>query len=92
MKFHGHTGRKINDLNPIVSKSSRPVAAIKSLRFALVEYLPYTVSLGCMIIFGLVTILSKCFLITSPIKRDKAAFWGERSTNTSSNLCQYWCR
>ena len=27
--------QKINDLNPILSKNTRPVAAIKSLRFAL---------------------------------------------------------
>ena len=28
-------GPKINDLNPILSKNSRPAAVIKSLRFAL---------------------------------------------------------
>ena len=28
-------GPKINDLNPILSKNTRPVAAIKSLRFVL---------------------------------------------------------
>ena len=35
IKFQGHMGPKINDLNPSLSKNSRPVAAIKSLRFAL---------------------------------------------------------
>ena len=35
IKFPSHTGPKINDLNPILSKNTRPVAAIKSLRFAL---------------------------------------------------------
>ena len=29
-------GRKIDDLNPILSKITRPVAAINSLRFALI--------------------------------------------------------
>ena len=35
MKFQGNTGRKIDDLNPNFSKITRPVVAIKSLRFAL---------------------------------------------------------
>ena len=35
IKFPDHMGPKINDLNPILSKNIRPVAAIKSLRFAL---------------------------------------------------------
>ena len=35
VKFSGHMGPKINNLNPILSKNTRPVAAIKSLRFAL---------------------------------------------------------
>ena len=33
-------GPKINDLNPILSKNTRPVAAIKSLRFALFKLEP----------------------------------------------------
>ena len=33
--FQGHMGTKIDDLNPILSKITRPVADIKSLRFAL---------------------------------------------------------
>ena len=37
IKFPGHTGLKINDLNPILSKNTRLVAAIKSLRFALFQ-------------------------------------------------------
>ena len=36
IKFHGHTGCKIDDLNPI--EITRPVAAIKSLRFALFQF------------------------------------------------------
>ena len=36
IKFEGHMDRKIDDLNPISSKITRLVAAIKSLRFALV--------------------------------------------------------
>ena len=35
IKFPGHMGPKNNDLNPILSKNTRPVTAIKSLRFAL---------------------------------------------------------
>ena len=35
IKFPGHMGPKINDLNPILSKNTRSVAAIKSLRFTL---------------------------------------------------------
>ena len=35
IKFEGHMDRKIDDLNPILSKISKLVAAIKSLRFAL---------------------------------------------------------
>ena len=36
VKFQGHTGWKIYDLNPIwVTEITRPVAAIKSLKFAL---------------------------------------------------------
>ena len=35
IKYQGHTGWKINDLNPILSKTTRLVAAIKSLRFTL---------------------------------------------------------
>ena len=35
IKFEGHMDRKINDLNPILSKITRLVAAMKSLRFAL---------------------------------------------------------
>ena len=31
-------GQKIDDLNPILSKITRPVAAIKSLRFALLYW------------------------------------------------------
>ena len=31
-------GKKIDDLNPILSKITRPVAAIKSLRFALFSF------------------------------------------------------
>ena len=34
-KFQGHTGWKVDDLNPIWVRFTRPVAAIKSLRFAL---------------------------------------------------------
>ena len=37
MKFPGHMGPQISDLNPILSKNTRPVAAIKSLRFALLK-------------------------------------------------------
>ena len=35
IKFPGHMGPKINNLNPILSKNTRLVATIKSLRFAL---------------------------------------------------------
>ena len=35
IKFEGHMDRKIKDLNPILSKITRLVAAMKSLRFAL---------------------------------------------------------
>ena len=35
IKLPGHTGRKVDDLNPILSKITRPVTAMKSLRFAL---------------------------------------------------------
>ena len=35
IKFQGYTDQKIDDLNPILRKITRPVAAIKSLRFAL---------------------------------------------------------
>ena len=35
IKFQGYMGKKIDDLIPILSKITRPVAAIKSLRFAL---------------------------------------------------------
>ena len=35
MKFQGHMDRKIDDFNPILSKITRLVAAIKSPRFAL---------------------------------------------------------
>ena len=35
IKFQGYMGKKIHDLIPILSKITRPVAAIKSLRFAL---------------------------------------------------------
>ena len=35
IKFQDCMGKKINDLIPILSKITRPVAAIKSLRFAL---------------------------------------------------------
>ena len=35
IKFQGHMDRKIDDFNPILSKITRLVAAIKSLRFAL---------------------------------------------------------
>ena len=37
MKFPGHIVPKINDLNPVLCKNTRPVAAIKSLRFALLN-------------------------------------------------------
>ena len=37
IKFPGYTVPKVNDLNPILSKNTRPVTAIKSLRFALFE-------------------------------------------------------
>ena len=37
IKFQGHTGWRIDDLNPIISKITRPVAAIKSLRFVLFQ-------------------------------------------------------
>ena len=35
IKFEGHMDRKIDDLNPILSKITKLVAGIKSLRFAL---------------------------------------------------------
>ena len=35
LKFKGYIGKKFNDFNPILGKITRPVAAIKSLRFAL---------------------------------------------------------
>ena len=35
IKFAGHMGPIINDLNPILSKNTRLVVAIKFLRFAL---------------------------------------------------------
>ena len=35
MKFQGWMGKKIDDLIPVLSKITRPVAAMKSLRFAL---------------------------------------------------------
>ena len=35
IKFPGHMGTKINYLNQILSKNTRPVAAIKTLKFAL---------------------------------------------------------
>ena len=35
--FPGHMGPKINDLNPILSKNARLVAAVKSLRFAVFQ-------------------------------------------------------
>ena len=35
IKFEGHMDQKIDDLNPILSKITRLVAAIKSLRFVL---------------------------------------------------------
>ena len=35
IKFQGYMGKKIDNLNPILSKITRQVAAIKSLRFAL---------------------------------------------------------
>ena len=41
IKFPGHMGPKINDLNPVLSTNTRPVAAIKSLRFALLCYTCY---------------------------------------------------
>ena len=37
MKFQGYIGKKIDDLNPILSKITMPVAAIKSRRFALLN-------------------------------------------------------
>ena len=48
IKFPGHMGQKINDLNPILSKNTRPVAAIKSLRFALIfnEYLHVSIEIS----------------------------------------------
>ena len=38
VKFQGYMGKKIDDLIPILSKITRPVAAIKSLRFALFDF------------------------------------------------------
>ena len=35
IEFQGHAGWKIGDLNRNLSKITRPIAAIKSLRFAL---------------------------------------------------------
>ena len=40
IKFEGHMYRQIDDLNPILSKITRLVAAIKSLRFALLGMFP----------------------------------------------------
>ena len=37
IKFPGHMGPKINDLNPILSKNTRLVATIKSLGFAVFQ-------------------------------------------------------
>ena len=39
IKFPGHMGKKINDLNPILCKITRPVTAMNSLRFALLGQL-----------------------------------------------------
>ena len=38
IKFQGYMGKKIDDLIPILSKITRPVAAIKSLTFAFVFF------------------------------------------------------
>ena len=40
-------GKKIDDLNPILSKIIRPVAAIKFLRFALCHHVVVDVALQC---------------------------------------------
>ena len=37
IKFEGHMDQKIDDLNPILSKITWLVAAIKSLKFALFQ-------------------------------------------------------
>ena len=44
VKFQGHTGQKIDDFD--VSKITRPVAAIKSLRFALLISKPIFLHCG----------------------------------------------
>ena len=37
IKFQGHMGQKNDDWNPILSKITRPITAIKSPRFALLK-------------------------------------------------------
>ena len=42
IKLRGHTSWQNDDLNPILSRNNRPVAAIKSPRFALFHYCVFT--------------------------------------------------
>ena len=70
IKFQVHTGWKIEYLNQILSKINRPVAAIKSLRFAFfhcryfecTDSLNFTYDFNCIgSIFDFVLILFECF-------------------------------
>ena len=66
IRFPGHMGPKINYLNPILSKNARPVAAIKSLRFAL---LLINCRLFCMC-GGWVTDVYLCIMVNTCIYFD----------------------
>ena len=61
MKFPGHMDPKISNLNPILCKNTRPVAAIKSLRFAMLLAMPCSYS-SCSAIAQLISIHCRIYV------------------------------
>ena len=71
IKFPGHMDPKINDLNPILSKNTRSVAAIKSPRFAFL-----LLFFVCLLIFAcLFACLFVCFYIYRNISLRALRCW-----------------
>ena len=57
IKFQGHTAQKLDDLNPILSKITRLVAAIEFLRFALF-YVGYVIGFWICVMYSILLLVS----------------------------------
>ena len=84
IKFQGHTGWKIGNLKPILSKITRPVAAIKSLRFAFLIFMSHNFLLQFMILW-IILYRNDCIFVS------RKQMYGLKNTSvhSSSDIPKY---